>query len=153
MKLHFEHRVAAPREEVFHFHEDPSNLAVLLAGWRTFRLIDHRGSILPGSVTAISEHLLGIPFRMEFEHDLHEPPVRFGEHQTQGPFERFVHVHEFLSAEGGTLVRDSLEVRLRSALGGELVTRALVAPRMRRFFRCRHRALDRIFGRLASGGG
>jgi hypothetical protein len=146
VRLEFEHRVAAPPDRVFAFHEDPANLAVLLERWRAFRLRRAARSIRPGSVTAVTERLFFLPIRMEFEHDLYEPPRCFGEHQRRGPFARFVHVHEFEPLEGGTLLRDRLDVALRPAFGGELVTRILVAPRLRRFFAVRHRALDRLFG-------
>jgi ligand-binding SRPBCC domain-containing protein len=146
MQLVFEHAVAAPSGRVFAFHEDPANLAVLLEGWRSFRLLRHAGSIRPGGITALSERLFLLPVHMEFEHDLYDPPRRFGEHQRRGPFARFVHVHEFEPLEGGTLVRDRLDVALPPSFGGELLTRTVVAPRLRRFFAVRHRALDRLFG-------
>ncbi len=146
MRLRFAHWVFASAEEVFAFHEDPANLARLLEGWRTFSLHAHQGSIRPGCVTSVWERILRVPIRMDFVHDLYDPPRRFGEHQLSGPFARFFHVHEFLPMFGGVLVQDLLDLRLKRALGGELATRALVAPRMRRFFEERHRALDRIFG-------
>jgi hypothetical protein len=44
-------------------------------------------------------------------------------------------------------------VRLWRAFAGEAMTRALVAPRLARFFRCRHRALDLVFGPARTGSG
>ncbi len=146
MQLRFAHWVFASPEEVFAFHENPADLATLHEGWGTFSLFAHEGSIRPGCVTSVWERILRVPIRMDFVHDLYDLPRRFGEHQLSGPFARFFHVHEFLPLYGGTLVQNRLDLRLKHAFGGELATRALVAPRIRRFFEERHRALDRVYG-------
>ena len=68
----------------------------------------------------------------------------FEEHLIAGPFALFTHVHRFQAEGAATRVTDELEVRLRWWLGGELATRILVAPRLRRAFAARHAALSRL---------
>jgi hypothetical protein len=53
-------------------------------------------------------------------------------------------VHEFAATDGGTVVRDLLEVELRWYLGGECAMRLFVAPMIRRAFAARQRALEEM---------
>jgi len=78
--LRFEQIVPVRRELLFAFHEDPRNLALLFRGSRRFRLLAHAGHIRPGAVTRVEYALHPLlPVAMAFEHDLCEPPLRFGE--------------------------------------------------------------------------
>jgi ligand-binding SRPBCC domain-containing protein len=144
MRLVFEHACGAPVERVFAFHQDPDNLALLLRGWRSFRMISNSGHVGVGGVTRVSEQLGPFRLPMTFEHFVYEPPIRFGERQVQGPFAWFEHVHEFEPVGSGTLIRDVVDAELPWYLGGALATRWVVVPRLRRFFRFRHREIDRL---------
>lgn len=83
---------------------------------------------------------------MTFRHIQYEPPHRFGEEMISGPFQRFVHVHEFESVVEGTRIIDHLDLVLPLWSGGALMTRAIVAPIVRHKFAYRHAVLQRIFG-------
>lgn len=145
MDLVYETVVAAPREAVFAFHSTPANLAVLLRGWPGFRVLRHDGSVRPGSRTWIEQTVAGfVPLAMAFRHGEWDPPSRFEEEMTHGPFARFHHRHEFEERPGGTLVRDRIGIRLRPEFGGEWGTRLLVEPALRRFFSHRHEAIRRL---------
>jgi len=149
----FETTVPAPREAVFAFHADPANLDVLMAGWPGYRLLGHDGSVRPGSTTWVRQRVaLVLTFRLGLRHHLYEPPRRFAESRVHGPFARFDHVHEFEESGGGTLVRDRLDLRLSPFLGGEVATRWLVAPMVRRMWAHRHRALHGVVARGAIAG-
>ena len=144
MKLAFEHTVHASAEEVFRFHENPNNLALLLRGWTTFRLVANDGHIRVGSLTRVQERIGPLWIPMTFEHFVYEPPFRFGERQVRGPFKKLEHVHEFESRGSGTILRDLLDVVLPWYLGGSLVMWLFVAPKFRRFFAFRHAEMDRL---------
>jgi len=146
MKFRFEQVIESSREGVFAFHADPSNLAVLFAGRPAFRLLHHDGGIRPGCVTWIEETVAGCaPVVMGFRHTIYEPPDRFGEELIHGPYERFVHIHEFEErTEAATLVRDRLDVSLPWQYGGEAAIRWIVAPMIRSTFGFRQRALRKL---------
>ena len=148
-----EQRVEVGREALWRFHNDPDNLARLLAAWKPFRMVSHEGHVRPGARLVVAERLWGLDQVLTFVHDVFEPPdpdhpgrpARFGERAVAGPFTTYVHVHEFhAEGDGASRVVDRVEVLLRARYGGAAVTRLVVAPRLRRFFACRHRALERL---------
>ncbi|MEK8024345.1 MAG: SRPBCC family protein [Candidatus Hydrogenedentota bacterium] len=142
--MQFERVFAVPRTQLFAFHENPDNLALLLRGWTAFRMIANDGHIRVGSITRVEERIGPVRVAMTFEHFVYEPPSRFGERQIRGPFAMFEHIHEFLPAESGTILRDRIDVRLPWYLGGSLTVKLFVAPKLRRFFAFRHAELQRL---------
>jgi ligand-binding SRPBCC domain-containing protein len=146
--FHFEQVIAARREAVFAWHEDPGRLAALSEGMPGFRMVGHDGNIRPGALTRVEVRVGPFPVRMHHRHFLHEPPRGFGDRQVRGPFAVFEHLHSFEEAEGGTILRDDLRVRLPFWMGGELATRLFVAPRLRGYFALRAAA----YARLAAAG-
>jgi uncharacterized protein len=144
VRLSFEHVFDIPAEELFAFHENPSNLTVFLRGWRTFRMVSNDGHIRVGSITRVQERMGLIWVPMTFEHFVYDPPRRFAERQVRGPFKKLEHIHEFEEAGSGTRVRDLLEVALPWYLGGDLATRLFVVPKFRRFFLYRYTEMERL---------
>ena len=150
MEFCFEQVINASREVLFAFHANPPNLAVLFRDDPTFRLLHHDGDIRPGCTTWFENTVAWcVPVVMGFRHIAYEPPHRFCDELIHGPYERFMHTHEFEECPEGGLVRDRLDVRLSWQYGGETVLRLVIAPRIRRAFAFRQRALERI---VAAGG-
>lgn len=121
--------VAAPPEEVFslsldvglHLESQSSRGERAVAGITT-------GTLNEGDEVTWSARHFGIRFRMSsivFDVDR---PHRFRDRQTKGPFASFLHTHEFLPVEEGTLMRDTLEFRSPFGPLGRLVD-ALVMRR------------------------
>ncbi len=147
MELRFEQIVQVPRETLFRFHENPANLAQLLAELPGFRLLAHDGHIRPGAILRV-EHCVGpIPVSMAFEHVLLEPPHRFGERLIHGPFREFVHTHSFEEVGGATRLIDELQIRMPLWLGGEFAAERFAKPRIAEIFDLRHRALAKLVQR------
>ncbi len=145
MKFHFEQLLAAPIQELFAFHEDPANLALVLAGWDAFRILHHQGNIRIGSRSWFEVCLAGfVPIVLGFEHTIYEPPRRFGEELFHGPFRCFEHLHEFEETAQGTVLRDLLMICLPAWYGGETATELLVAPAIRRAFALRSKMLQKV---------
>jgi ligand-binding SRPBCC domain-containing protein len=142
MEFCFEQVVPALHNDVFAFHADPGNLVALHRSRWGFRLLHHDGDVRPGCATWVQELVAGIvPVVLGFRHTTYEPPHRFGEELFHGPYETFVHTHEFETVTEGTLVRDRLLVRWPWQYGGAAVMRTLVASRIREAFAARQRTL------------
>ena len=148
MELSFEHVIPAPIERVFRFHASPVNLTALHRDPGTFRLLHHDGDVRPGCTTWFEQTVAGfVPVVLGFRHVTYEPPHRFAEELIHGPYERFVHEHEFEARGGGTLVRDRLDVAVPWQYGGTLALRVVVAPRIRAAFVARQQALRALAAR------
>jgi ligand-binding SRPBCC domain-containing protein len=147
MRFVFEHWVPAGLDRTFAFFADPRNLHLLHRDDGALRLLHHSGDVAPGSATWVECRVAGVlPVVLGFRHDAWDPPHWFSEQLVHGPFARFAHRHEFAPAEGGTVVRDVLDLRLPGLYGGEAATRWFVARGVKARFRQRHAALARIFG-------
>ena len=133
-----------PRNKVFEFFSDPGNLDQLTPPWLNF-------SILTAATTVIGQgtrldyrlRLRGVPFRWQSEIATWEPPERFIDRQTKGPYSLWVHEHTFVERDHGTIVGDNVEYAVP---GGAVVQKWLVAPDLKRIFAYRHEALQRLFG-------
>ena len=145
MRFVHEQFIPLPRERVFAFHENPANLALIQQTGPRFELLSHGENLQPGSQTWVNVYALGvIPMRMGFEHFVYEPPGLFGERMIRGPLRTFEHRHGFEEHQGGTLLRDEIEVGLPWYLGGELVTHLFMAPMLRKVFRARGQSLLKL---------
>lgn len=142
MRFKYEQWLDVSRDVVWKFHENPEHLVLLHGEWSAFRMIRHDGCVSRGCQTWCEATAFGIlPVAMGFEHDLYEPPLRFGEKMIHGPFKMFRHIHEFEEVSGGTMVRDLLEIELPWYYGGELGMKLLIRPILERTFRKRSKAL------------
>lgn len=133
----------APRHRVFEFFADPRNLERLTPPWLHFEIITSPDTkIARGTLLDYRLRLRGIPLRWQSEISVWEPPHRFVDRQTKGPYSLWVHEHAFADRNGGTVVADRVEYAVP---GGRLVQKFLVAPDIERIFRHRHRALKELF--------
>lgn len=131
------------RDEVFDFFADPGNLERLTPSWLHFEMLTRRDiAIRQGTCLDYRLRMRGIPLRWQSEIAVWEPPDRFVDRQTKGPYSLWVHEHVFSERDGGTLVGDNVEYAVP---GGALVQRLLVKPDLERIFRYRHRVLEEIF--------
>lgn len=142
MKLVYECRARADLEDLFRFHENPANLAVLHEGMPGFRLLAH--SMEP-CIARFVQTVYGVfPVVLQFLRCVFDPPNQFAEELTHGPFSRFRHEHHFERSEDGVIVRDILICELPWWFGGEFAVRTFVAPEMDKVFAFRHEALKRL---------
>jgi ligand-binding SRPBCC domain-containing protein len=132
-----------PRDEVFRFFADPKNLERLTPTWLSFKLSRKiPAAINKGSQLNYRLRIHGVPIRWQSLISDWEPPHRFVDRQTRGPYRLWVHEHNFTEDRGGTLVGDKVEY---SVPGGSLVQKFIVAPDLERIFKYRHTVLQEIF--------
>lgn len=100
--------IAASRADVFEFHADAANLARALPPGVPLRAIGP-SRLGPGAVLRFR---LG-PFGGQGVVRVWEPPLRFVDEQTFGPFALWRHEHRFNEVAGRTWVTDTVEFALR----------------------------------------
>lgn len=131
------------RDRVFEFFSDPGNLDRLTPAWLKFSLLSPpRTAITQGTRLDYRLRLRGIPIRWQSEIAVWEPPHRFVDRQTRGPYSLWLHEHTFEESDHGTIVGDNVEYAVP---GGALVQRLLVAPDLEKIFAYRHHALQTLF--------
>lgn len=140
--------VPAPRAEVFRFFADPRNLERLTPPWLHFEIITPPDIVIEqGTLLDYRLRLRGIPLRWQSEISVWEPPQRFVDRQTKGPYSLWVHEHTFVEDRRGTIVGDRVEYAVP---GGPLVQKFFVAPDLRQIFKYRQSALQNIFAPAAA---
>lgn len=131
------------RAEIFAFFADPRNLERLTPPWLRFAILTRDPiKMKKGTLLDYRLKIRGIPMRWQSEIATWDPPTRFVDRQTRGPYTLWVHEHSFSDDRGGTLVGDNVTY---APPGGWIVQKFLVAPDLQRIFRYRHQVLQEIF--------
>ena len=132
-----------PRAKVFEFFANPGNLDRLTPAWLSFAILTPSSNqIKQGALLDYKLRIRGIPIRWQSEIAVWEPPHRFVDRQTKGPYSLWVHEHTFDEYDNGTRVGDVVEYAVP---GGILAQKFLVAPDLERIFAYRHRVLEELF--------
>jgi len=135
--------LAQPRAKVFEFFSNPSNLDRLTPAWLKFAiLMPATSQITQGALLDYRLRMRGMPIRWQSKIAVWEPPYRFVDRQTKGPYSLWVHEHTFEERDNGTLVVDNVEYAVP---GGTIVQKFMVAPDLERIFDYRHKVLEELF--------
>lgn len=132
-----------PRDLVFDFFSDASNLQSITPPWLHFSILTP--TPIPMQVGTLIDYRLrihGIPLRWQSRISVWNPPECFVDEQTRGPYRRWHHEHVFELTEGGTLCRDIVEYEVH---GGALIHALLVRPDLKKIFRYRREKLQHLF--------
>lgn len=151
MKLHlFEQVVLVPRnrEEVFSFFSDPRNLELLTPSFLRFRFTrEPPVRVKVGSLLDYRLRLYGVPLSWQSRIEVLEPPRRFVDLQTRGPYALWRHTHTFEeTAPSATLMTDRVEYAIPFGPLGEIARVLLVERSLREIFDFREKKLRELFG-------
>jgi ligand-binding SRPBCC domain-containing protein len=128
-------RVARPRDEVFAFFADATNLEAITPPFLRFRVLTPPPiEMREGARIDYALSLLGVPLRWRTRITAWEPGLRFVDEQESGPYAFWRHTHSFGDEGGATTVHDVVEYEIPLGPLGRLARVLFVAP-----------ALDRIF--------
>jgi ligand-binding SRPBCC domain-containing protein len=143
-------RLPRPREQIFEFFADPRNLERITPPWLGFKIVTRPDiQISQGTLLDYRLRLRGIPLHWQSEITVWDPPHRFVDRQTKGPYSLWVHEHTFIDADGGTLVQDHVAYAVP---GGTLIQKLIVAPDLARIFAYRRETLRKLFAEGTSTG-
>jgi ligand-binding SRPBCC domain-containing protein len=132
-----------PREQIFAFFSDPKNLEKITPRWLRFEILSPTELAVDRSTRIdYRPRVRGLPIHWQSEITVWEPPARFVDQQTRGPYQVWIHEHTFSVHEGGTIAGDNV---VYAVPGGKLVQKLLVAPDLDRIFHYRHEVLRNIF--------
>jgi ligand-binding SRPBCC domain-containing protein len=97
---------------------------------------------LDETVTWRARHF-GITWTLTSRNTAFEPPARFVDEQTRGPFRSFRHEHRFEAVPGGTRMLDDWRHEAPLGLLGSVVDALVLGRYLRRELRIRNRELKR----------
>ena len=127
--------IKAPVETVFAFHEREDALRLLSRPFPPLRVFHKAGGIKTGA--RIELRIGGIPWTAL--HTGFEKNRFFEDRQIAGPFEEWIHRHEFESVPGGTRLTDRVHFRLPGGNWSNRLFGRTVKLALEPMFRHRHR--------------
>ena len=135
-----------PPEELFPFFADATNLDAITPPWLSFRIVTPPPIVIrEGTLIDYRLRVHGIPLRWRTRINVWQPPHRFVDEQSRGPYRQWIHEHTFEPHDGGTLARD----HVRYAVPFDWLThRWFVRPDVEKIFQFRAEALRRRFAAL-----
>jgi uncharacterized protein len=144
--VEYEQWIARRPEEVFAFFSDAHNLEKITPEFVHFRIVNVSAPALrAGALIDYRLTLHGIPVRWQSRITAWEPPQRFVDVQTRGPYHLWEHTHEIEPYADGTLMRDRVRYALPLGALGDLVAGRLVARDVQRIFDFRRTTIARLF--------
>jgi ligand-binding SRPBCC domain-containing protein len=151
VRIHIETEIAAPIEHVFEFARDidfhtrsMAHTGEQAVGGRT------SGRIGSGETVTWRARYFGRSWELTSRITAFEPPTRFVDEQTSGPFAWFRHEHRFEVIPGGTRMIDDWQHAAPYGVVGRIVDRLVLGPLLGRLLAGRNGALAREAMRIAA---
>jgi ligand-binding SRPBCC domain-containing protein len=138
--LHFKHSsiIDAPVEVVWKFHDRSDILQILTPPWQPIQVICREGGLNEGAITEFRLFVGLLPLTWLARHTEYEEYKLFTDKQITGPFEYWVHRHEFETENGKTRLTDNISYSMPGGDAVEFVSGWLVQLQLEAMFRYRH---------------
>lgn len=134
--------LSRPLPEVFAFFAEARNLEALTPDWLELEVLTPP-PITMATGLKIDYRLRRIPICWQSEITRWEPPHRFVDEQTRGPYRLWVHEHRFEEQAHGTLAEDRVQYAVH---GGWVVERLIVRRDLDTIFEYRRMKLRELLG-------
>lgn len=139
--------LSVPRDQVFTFFADPSNLQRLTPGWLHFQV--QTPEPLPRGEGAVFEYKLrvrGLSLRWKTLIEAYEHGHRFVDRQVQGPYALWHHTHLFEDLpDGGTRITDRVRYRIGWGIFGRIAQAFWVQKDLEAIFAHRKQVISECF--------
>lgn len=131
---------------VFGFFAEATNLQIITPPELCFRVLTPEPiEMRQGTVIDYRLRLYSMPFRWQAKITHWDPPHRFVDEQTRGPYKKWIHTHRFSVHDGLTTIADKVSYRLPLWPMGEIFY-PVVCSQLRRIFHFRQQAVRDSLG-------
>ncbi|MFH2092274.1 MAG: TIGR01777 family oxidoreductase [Pseudomonadota bacterium] len=106
--------INVPVETLFAWHERNGAIQRLTPPWAPLKLLSRTGyGVQKGVKVSFRLTIFKIPMIWKAEHTAYEKNIMFQDHQTAGPFSKWVHTHRFIQQDGrSSIMEDRVEYKL-----------------------------------------
>lgn len=138
--------IPAKIETAFSFFSKAENLNKITPPWLHFRIL----TPLPvemrnGTLLDYQLKLHGVPIRWQTQIVQWNPPFQFVDLQLRGPYRKWMHTHNFVEKDNGTVVEDTVDYSLPGFIFEPLIHKYFVEPDLVRIFKYRQMQLTELF--------
>ncbi len=132
-----------PLEETFSFFAEARNLERITPPFLSFRILTPGPiEMRVGALIDYKLRVRGFPISWQTEITAWDPPNGFTDVQLIGPYQKWIHRHDFRSENGGTLVKDTVNYMVP---GGGVIDRLMIKPELKRIFDYRRKKIEEFF--------
>jgi len=143
-----EHFLTIDINTAWDFFSSAKNLALITPPEMAFKILTklenvevYEGMIIDYTV----KPLLGIPLKWTTEICKVNKPFLFMDKQVKGPYSVWEHTHRFIEKDNGVLMQDEVKYQLPLGFIGTIVNNYIVRNKIRKIFKFREEALNRLF--------
>jgi ligand-binding SRPBCC domain-containing protein len=130
--------IQATVETVWHFHERPDAVQLLIPPWQPVKVLSRSGGLQVGAKTEFLISIGPVPVKWVAVHTECDPYRMFTDIQQEGLVESWTHRHYFVEDNGQTQLTDEIECQLPGGWLAEAMLQWWVRDRLRDMFRYRH---------------
>jgi ligand-binding SRPBCC domain-containing protein len=136
----FESKIDCPVESLWEFHSSAEALKILTPPGRKIEVLSEDLEVREGALHVLRVRQFGIPLVWKARISEVDPPMGFTDTAERSPFKSWRHRHEFISAEGGSILRDTVTYEAPFGPFGDLARVLFIDRDIKRLFAYRHDA-------------
>jgi len=134
----YEIRVDAPIDRVWKFHTDEHAAKMLAPPDRQVTVLTKLPIVREGAVQEATFRQFGMRFHFNVQASRVDKPNGFVLTAIRSPFRKWVHRHEFIPDEDGTIIRETIEYSVKGGPIGLLANKLFVDEEIDQIFKYRH---------------
>ena len=135
-----------PIPDVFKFFSSEENLEKITPPYLNFKVLKKStDKIQEGTIIDYKLNLHGIPINWQTRINAFKEQEKFIDEQIRGPFSKWIHTHDFIALNKGTLVKDKVVYKVPFGFLGLCVAGCFVRQDLRKIFNYRSDAFKKLF--------